>query len=60
MNLTAEFQTNMDAIINYWNLHIDARYNYLRADLTAMMALKKKITLLRQVKRELELLKDKG
>ena len=60
MNLTAEFQTNMDAIINYWNLHIDARYNYLRSDLTVMMAFKKKITLLRQVKRELELLKDKG
>jgi alkylation response protein AidB-like acyl-CoA dehydrogenase len=53
MNLTAEFQTNMDAIINERNLHIDARYNYLRADLTAMMALKKKITQMRQAKREL-------
>ena len=48
MHLTAEFQTNMDAIINEWNLHPDTRYSYLRADLTAMMALKKKITQLRQ------------
>ncbi len=53
MNLTAEFQTHMDAIIQKWNLHADKRYNYLRADLTAMMAFKKKITQLRQAKRKL-------
>ncbi len=59
MYLTTEFQTNMDAIISKWNLQIDTRYNYLRSDLAAMMALKKKITQLRQAKREHELLKDK-
>ena len=58
MNLTVEFQTNMDAIINGRNLHTNAVYNYLRADLTAMMALKKKITQLRQEKLERGLLKD--
>jgi alkylation response protein AidB-like acyl-CoA dehydrogenase len=58
MNLTAEFQINMDAIINEWNLHISAGYNYLRADLAAIMALKKKITRLRQEKLGLELLKE--
>ena len=59
MNLTAEFQTNMDAIIQKWNLHADARYNHLRADLTAMMVLKKKITQVRQKKPGQELLKEK-
>ena len=58
MNLTAEFQTNMDAIINEWNLHTNAGYNYLRADLMAIMALKKKITQMRQEKLGLELLKE--
>jgi len=58
MNLTAEFQTHMDAIIQKWNLHADARYNYLRSDLTAMMALKKNITQLRQKKMERGLLND--
>ena len=53
ISMAVEFQSNMDAIINNWNLHIDVRYNHLRADVTAMMALKKKITLLRQAKREL-------
>jgi len=60
MDLTAKFQTNMDSIIQKWNLRPDPRYNYLRSDLTAMMALKKKITQLRQKKLERELLKDKG
>jgi alkylation response protein AidB-like acyl-CoA dehydrogenase len=50
MDLTSEFQTNMDAIISKWNLQIDTRYSYLRSDLAAMMALKKKMTLLRQKK----------
>ena len=53
ISLVVEFQTNMDAIIQKWNLHPGTRYNYLRSDLTAMMALKKKITQLRQVKRGL-------
>ena len=53
MDLTAEFQTNMVAIIQKGSLYPDKRYNYLLADLTAMMALKKKITQLRQVKRGL-------
>jgi len=52
MNFTAEFQLNMDAIINKWNLHTDKRYNYLRSDLTAMMAFKKKIAQGRQEKLE--------
>jgi len=51
MNLAAEFQLNMDAIINECNLHTDKRYSYLRSDLTAVMVLKKKITHLRQAKR---------
>jgi alkylation response protein AidB-like acyl-CoA dehydrogenase len=59
MNLTAEFQTNMDAIINEWNLHVDKRYNYLISDLAAMMAFKKKITQVRQKKQGQELLKEK-
>lgn len=53
MNLTAEFQANMDAIINEWNLHPDKRYSCLQSDLTAMMLLKKKITRLRLAKRGL-------
>jgi acyl-CoA dehydrogenase len=59
MNLTADFQLNMDTIVQKWNPHPDPRYNYLRSDLTAMMAFKKKITQLRQKKLERELLKDK-
>ena len=51
MNLAAEFQLNMDAIINECNLHTDKRYSYLRSDLTAVMVLKKKITQGRQAKR---------
>ena len=50
MNLTAEFQTNMDAIIQKWNLHVDACYNCLRTDLTSVMALKNKITQMWQKK----------
>ena len=59
MNLTADFQLNMDTIVQKWNPNPDPRYNYLRSDLTAMMAFKKKITQLRQKKLERELLKDK-
>jgi len=59
MDLATEFQSNMGAIIQKWNLHVDARYNYLRFDLTAMIAFRKKITQLKKAKRELELLKDK-
>ena len=50
MDLTSEFQLNMDAIINEWNLYPDTRYNYLRSDITTMMAFKKKISQLRQKK----------
>ncbi len=50
ISLAVEFQSNMDAIIQKWNLHADACYNFLRSDLTAMMAFKKKITQLRQEK----------
>ena len=57
ISLAVEFQSNMDAIIQEWNLHLDTRYNYLRSDLKAMMALKKKITQLRQKKMEMGLLR---
>ena len=53
ISLAVEFQRNMGAIIQKWNLHADTRYNHIRADLTAMIAFKKKITQLRQVKRGL-------
>ena len=53
ISLAELFQTNMDTIVQKWNLQPDKRYNYLRSDLTAMMAFKKKITQLRQVKRGL-------
>jgi len=38
--------------------HVNDGYNYLRADLTIMIALKKKIMRLRQEKLGLELLKE--
>ena len=57
MDLAAEFQTNVDTIIQKWNLHVDISCNYLKADLTATMALKNKITQLRQDKIRLKLMK---